>query len=105
MSYQQPQQGYNAPSFGSNVPSTSSQVPTNIAGEEPSKLGGFSDRVMGAAKETAGKLFGNPELEAKGQAQRNIGQTEIQVCIMRVCREVSFVSIASTTLRQRARCG
>jgi len=51
---------------------------SNLKPEEPSKIQGYGNKVMGTMKEGAGKLFGNPQLQGAGQAQTTKGQAEIE---------------------------
>jgi uncharacterized protein YjbJ (UPF0337 family) len=44
---------------------------------EPSKVSGHSDEVMGNLKSGFGKVTGNRELEAKGNAQNAAGTTQV----------------------------
>jgi uncharacterized protein YjbJ (UPF0337 family) len=45
---------------------------------EPSKIHGTADCIVGAAKENTGYLFGNPQLQSEGEAQRAAGNAEYQ---------------------------
>ncbi len=40
---------------------------------------GRVDEVKGAIKETAGKIVGNPSLQAKGNIEKNLGKVEAKV--------------------------
>jgi len=44
---------------------------------EPSKVTGTKDRVVGAVKESAGRLFGSERTEAEGHAQNVRGRSEV----------------------------
>lgn len=40
---------------------------------------GRVDEVIGAMKETAGKIVGNPTLQAKGNIEKNVGKVQAKV--------------------------
>ncbi|KAI9266066.1 hypothetical protein BY458DRAFT_437660 [Sporodiniella umbellata] len=42
----------------------------------PSKTDGKTDQAIGSAKQAVGNVFGNEELEAKGNAQHSSGKIE-----------------------------
>jgi uncharacterized protein YjbJ (UPF0337 family) len=53
------------------------------------ELKGKAQEVKGAVKETAGKVIGNPELEAEGHHERVAGKIQKKVGEVEKVREVS----------------
>ena len=43
-----------------------------------SKTSGRTDQVIGDVKHAAGKVFGNEELQAKGEAQKHKGEASVK---------------------------
>jgi len=50
----------------------------NMSSEQPSKMHGTKDKVVGAIKEKTGHILGKPELEAKGEQQKETGKQEVE---------------------------
>jgi len=49
-----------------------------MSSQEPSKITGAKDRVVGGAKETFGKVVGNERMQAEGKQQNLQGKAEIE---------------------------
>ena len=69
-------QGLNEPEHFAHGTKTTDHAEATVESQEPSKLSGWKDQAVGAAKETLGSATNNQKMEIEGKAQKMHGSNQ-----------------------------